>query len=1125
VRGWPRRTAALLTAVALVVVAVLAASSVILASHQVTSVVNKQVETTAAVSSVVIGQQTTALLTLVHSYATRPFAYREWFTDLVATGRPYISSAIVTKQAAHTLAITVTDYIRGRDGKPIGVLGINYSLASLQTFADSISRAQGIVLQISDRKGTSLTAGGQRGLGSIAGDRRVQAALKGQTGLLEYRPPTAGGGRGAKELSAYAPVRGTGWAVIASIPAHTAFAGLVRLRTTVYAITAVLVLVLLAGAGVIARAGRRRRESESQVQRRDRELARVLDSTDEAFVSFDGAGAITGWNARAELLYGWSADEVMGRKLIETVVPPKHRLEYARELAEYRTSGQSMLVGARTEGTAQHRDGHLLSVEVGLWAHEEDDGFSAFVHDISARVINQTALEEERGRLIEAQRVGQLGSFECEFATDSWSYSRQMAVLFGVEWADLSRELVASLILESDRDLVHESWEEALRLGGRHSKDFRIRRRSDDAHRVIRGTNEIELDADGQPVRGRSTYLDITDITAAEQAAKRANAFFDAVLAATPDFTTVSDLVTGALLYVSRDRDILGVSAASIQALHPAARTELVHPEDRARLVAINAAAADLADGQVLQLRYRAQHEDGTWRWLSRRITPFRRDDAGAVVEVLGVIRDISDVMESEDRLTQAALHDSLTGLPNRALLIDRLEAALARSARDGREVAVLFCDLDGFKRVNDMAGHAAGDALLVEIGQRMQDVLREYDTVARVGGDEFVMIVEPWNRADRAAPGSVVAEIQESDRTLALRVAERVSAALQQPVRIKGVDHVVSASIGITYASLGPGGRAGPVTAEQVLQDADTAMYVAKGRGKDRFEVFEHGLHNDLAERGRVERLLREALSQLKPDLAMTAGTLRARGTPPTFSAAYQPVFDSGTGTLMGFEALARLTDAAGLEVSPDVFIAIAEETGIIHALGRTMLELACAQMRAWRVEIPGLERVSMAVNVSALQAQHASLADDVRTALQTHGLSPSDLVLELTETALLQVANSTITALRTLRAEGVGIAIDDFGIGYASLRYLATLPVSAVKIDRSFTAGLPHDQTSRKIVKAVAGLAEDMQLICIVEGVETDEQRAALPLGVYLQGFLTGRPQSPESMDVLTLCTEGRR
>jgi PAS domain S-box-containing protein len=674
--------------------------------------------------------------------------------------------------------------------------------------------------------------------------------------------------------------------------------------------------------------------------------------------------------------------------------------------------------------------------------------------------------------------------------------------------------------------------------------DMRVGPRGGPYREVVATGNQI-LSADGG-VLGAVVVL--TDVTAertasralederrgladAQKAAQRAEAFLDAVLAATPDFTFVTQVATGAVIYVSRDLGILGISADQLDELGAEGAAALVHPEDQGRLFAINLAAADLEDGQVLQLHYRARHTEGRWLWVSRRVTPFRRDSSGEVVEILGVIRDISELVEAESRLTHAALHDDLTGLPNRALLIERLEAALARSARDGREIAVLFCDLDGFKRVNDIAGHAAGDTLLLEISQRFTEVMREFDTVARVGGDEFVMIVEPWNRADtpnqRASsePGLDPASSEPgfaADRAIAIQVAERVAVILEKPFTIKGIDHVVSASIGITYATAAAGGPTGRAHAEQVVQDADAAMYLAKRRGKDRFEVFDRGLSTDLAEHGRVEQLLRQALRLHGVSRAEPEGAGTQQGA-PTFAAAYQPVFEGDSGKLTSFEALARLTDADGVDVPPEVFIPIAEETGMIHQLGRTMLGLACGQLETWRAETPGLEDVSMAVNVSALQAQHVSLATDVRGALSAHRLDPCDLVLELTETALLQVADSTIMALRTLRVEGVGIAIDDFGIGYASLRYLATLPVSAVKIDRSFTGGLPGDQTSRKIVQAVAGLAADMDLICIVEGVETAEQRAALPKGVYVQGFLTGRPQKPETVDILALLDQG--
>jgi EAL domain-containing protein (putative c-di-GMP-specific phosphodiesterase class I) len=244
----------------------------------------------------------------------------------------------------------------------------------------------------------------------------------------------------------------------------------------------------------------------------------------------------------------------------------------------------------------------------------------------------------------------------------------------------------------------------------------------------------------------------------------------------------------------------------------------------------------------------------------------------------------------------------------------------------------------------------------------------------------------------------------------------------------------------------------------------------------------------------------------------------------PDRIWAVYQPIFSARTGTLAGFEALARLADGAGTPIAPDVFIPIAEETGMIRALGAFMLDQAVGQLSSWRSRWREFSDVTMAVNVSALQVGHASLAHDVRGALAAHGLQPSDLVLELTETSLLQAGRSSITALEELRADGMGIDIDDFGVGYASLRYLATMPVSGVKIDRSFTAGLPDDTVSRKIVRAIAALTADLELDCTVEGVENAAQQSALPAGVRLQGWHTGIPMEAANVDLPALARSFR-
>jgi PAS domain S-box-containing protein len=755
-------------------------------------------------------------------------------------------------------------------------------------------------------------------------------------------------------------------------------------------------------------------------------------------------------------------------------------------------------------------------------------GAVVVVTDVTAERSASRELHLERGRLHEAQRLGQLGSFTYDLATGQFTFSEQIYRIWGVPQDAELASLQTQMIHPEDQQRVAHEWDVARVVGGQHAIEHRIVR-PDGSVRHLRVALEVLLDAVGGALVVQGTHLDVTDLTLAQRQAVEASTLFQAILTATPDYTVVTEVRTGAVVYGSPGKTILGLSSVQLQQVGPSILAALVHPEEQRCVEAVNLAAGDLADGEALQVRYRARHTDGSWHWLSRRVTPFRRDESsGRVLEVLGVVRDVTDVIEAEERLAYTALHDPLTGLPNRALLMDRLDAALARADQNQRDVAILFCDLDGFKRVNDAAGHAAGDIVLIETASRLKAVLREHDTVARIGGDEFVIIVEPWKRSDaelitepRGADGH---DQTLDDRALVAKLADRITNALRQPITINNVEHVVTVSIGITYTTRPDGDTgAAPTTADAVLQDADAAMYRAKNRGKDRFEVFEHELRTDLAERGRVEHVLRRALSAVGKVTA-TSDAETGRSAPwPTLTAAYQPIVNVRTGALVGFEALARLTDPEGLPIPPDIFIDVAEHTALIGPLGAVMLELACAQLATWRRELPALEHVTMAVNISALQAQHSSLGDDVRHILHQHGLAPRDLVLELTETALLQATSSTLTALGQLRDDGVGIAIDDFGIGYASLRYLATLPVTTVKVDRSFTAGLPHDETSCKIVSAVVGLAADLHLACVVEGVETEEQRRALPDGVHIQGWLTGPPATAKDIDVLRLVLTG--
>ncbi len=800
-----------------------------------------------------------------------------------------------------------------------------------------------------------------------------------------------------------------------------------------------------------------------------------------------------------------------------------HPDDHERVITGYWSAAQAGQM-AESEHRVLRPDGQVRWVHVTSNPVLDESGVinrvAGTVEDITDRKTSEQVLLEERRRLNDAEVIGHLGSWERDLQSGVLVWSDGMFRLWGMDRATFDGDYTAARehIHPDDRPMLNAAVEACINTGEPIRVRYRITRLDDGAARWIQVTGEARYD-NGRRVRIGGVLADVTEQVLAVEEAEASNSFHRAVIDASPDVVFVYDVSTRSTTWTNRSLlDQLGYPAAG-DITSDIDVDSLIPDEEQAQVAAAMAAAADTADEEVIQLDHRLRDVDGTDRWFSRRVTAMRRDHAGRATELVGVLRDITAAMAAEQHLRHTALHDNLTGLPNRALLMDRLDSALTRAERTHREISVLFCDLDGFKRINDSAGHAAGDQVLLEIADRLTKVIREGDTVARIGGDEFVIIIEPWNR-----PGGNDQPVDAAaDRALAARVAERVGVAVRQPITINGVEHGVSVSIGITHCTQPQGANPGPLTAEQILQNADTAMYRAKSWGKDRFEVFDPGMRADVAERGRVERILRDALrlsahpEHGHPVTAAVASVL---------SAAYQPIFDAGTGALVGFEALARLADTHGFTIGPDVFIPIAEDTGLIRALGTRMLDLACGQLATWLLAAPGHPNLTMAVNMSALQAQHSSLADDVHRALTKHGLAASSLILELTETTLLDAANSTIKTLKGLHEDGIGIAIDDFGTGYASLRYLATLPISALKIDRSFTCGLPEDTVSRKIVNAVAGLAADLELDCIVEGVETNAQRDALPSGVQLQGYLTGRPQQPDLLDVPTLAaqTSGR-
>lgn len=489
---------------------------------------------------------------------------------------------------------------------------------------------------------------------------------------------------------------------------------------------------------------------------------------------------------------------------------------------------------------------------------------------------------------------------------------------------------------------------------------------------------------------------------------------------------------------------------------------DLVHTEDAPEIAhQIRRLLRGERESLELERRWRRASGGTLWGLLSVAVNT---DDAGAEPYLIVQIQDVTETRRTHDLLTHLALHDPLTGLPNRTLVLDRIQKSLDRGRRTGRNVAVLFCDLDHFKVVNDSAGHDLGDAVLIEVAKRLSGALRAGDTAGRMGGDEFVVVCE-----------DVV------DEREAIHVAERIAEAAGEPTRVGNRTVVPTMSIGIAV-SASP--DADPLT---LLRDADAAMYRAKGQGRNRWDLVDVTLRRRARERLDLELALREGIDSEQ---------LRLH---------YQPIVDVATGRPVGREALVRWMHPQRGLLAPGEFLHVAEESGLITDVGRWVLEQAVHAAAA-----AGPDAGYVAVNISAHQVCRPGLADAVEEALHRADLPASRLVLELTETVMLSAAPGARKELTRLDDLGVAVVVDDFGTGFSALSYLRDLPVTGIKVDRSFTAGLGQDSQCERIVEAVMGLGRGLGVSVVVEGVETSRQAAMLAdIGCeHAQGYLFGAP-----------------
>lgn len=562
-----------------------------------------------------------------------------------------------------------------------------------------------------------------------------------------------------------------------------------------------------------------------------------------------------------------------------------------------------------------------------------------------------------------------------------------------------------------------------------------------------------------------------------EEALRVSQERFELVARATSDAVWDWDLSTDKLWWNEGFQNLFGYKPEEVNSVADP-WSGRIHPEDSERVVAdLN---RHIDDGKSFwQDEYRFMRADGTYAFVIDRGYIVRGNNEKPL-RMLGSMMDVTERKSLEQQLTHQALHDPLTKIANRALFKNRVDHALTKLVRTNSSLAVLFLDLDNFKSINDSLGHAAGDKLLVSVAERLQDCLRTADTAARLGGDEFAVLVESMLRPDEA-----------------VMIAERILSVFREPFEIDGKEIYVGTSIGIAASSTET------IASEELLRNADLAMYLAKSQGKGKFVVFEQKMHAALMERIELEDELRRGIEEKE------------------FVIHYQPILNLGTGELLGMEALVRwMHPRLGL-LSPIKFIPLAEETNLIVPLGDWIIREACRQMQVWRSEYDGQLDVSLTVNISIRQFQQAELVDMVSRALRMSGLPPHSLILEITESFMMQDTEATILKLHELKKLGVRLAIDDFGTGYSSLSYLQRFPIDILKIDKSFVDKLGSGNEGNAVARAIIMMGDSLNLKTIAEGIEHSEQIDTLQrLGCDAgQGFHFAKPLTVGDMDEFLL------
>lgn len=810
-----------------------------------------------------------------------------------------------------------------------------------------------------------------------------------------------------------------------------------------------------------------RKQTEASLQKSEQRFRSLFESTPKISVQgYNHQRQVIYWNDASEELYGYSNAEAIGQQLEDLIIPPEMRQGVITAVQNWLINGQIIPAG---ELRLMRKDGSRITVyssHVMLINSEgEQELYCVDINlsdlekaeeDLRRAVATNQALIDAIPDLI--LRVTRDGVYLDAISSDELKFEIPPDQLIGKCILD---------VLSPELGLQRMYYvEQAFQTGKIQFHEYQIlingECRYEEARIVVSGDNEAII-----------LIRDITNRKRAEIGLRESERLYRLLA------ENINDLVClhypdGRYLYVSPSCEpLLGYHYSEMFDQDP---YSFFHPDDRDRIRHESHESA--IRGNPIPITYRMRQKSGNYIWFET-LTKTIIDATGQVVQLQTTSRDVTERIQVQTKLKYNALHDSLTGLPNRHLLIERLELAIHRSKRlENYHFAVLFLDLDRFKVINDSLGHLAGDKLLIAIAKKLKATFREIDLVARLGGDEFVILLEE------------IKDIQE-----VINATERIFAELKIPTIIEDRNVYTTSSIGVVVSTKDY------EQASHLLRDADIAMYRAKTKGKARYEIFDVEMHKQALNRMHLENDLRRAIDSQE------------------FILHYQPIVSLSNGYLMGFEALIRWQRPnQGLRY-PLEFIAVTEEIGLITSLSYWALQTACQQLVKWQTTFPNISDLKISVNLSAQDLRRSELVEEIGDILAQTQLKASCLTLEITESMLIEDIESTIMILTRLKEKGIQISLDDFGTGYSSLNYLHRLPMNNLKIDRSFVNQIQEGKKNHRIVETIATLSEQLELEAIAEGIETLQQLKRLQeLGYQFgQGYLFSKPLSQEAVEKL--------